>query len=165
MTTLNQVSQGLHHAWESLAEGWHALKQRSAHALTHFLPGESANGSEAALVHGAARWAILAAEVREDEDRVVVRLEAPGMAAEDFDIEVVDDLLVIRGEKRVEREDTGDGRYFLLERAYGAFERAIRLPAEVRQDQAEASYKRGVLSVSLPKRARNLSRRVSVNAG
>jgi HSP20 family protein len=94
-----------------------------------------------------------------------VNLEVPGMEAGDFDIEVVEDLLVIRGEKRVEREDTGGGRYFLLERAYGAFERAIHLPAEVEQDRAEANYRRGVLSVSLPKRNRHWSRRVSVDVG
>jgi HSP20 family protein len=165
MSTLNQVRQGLYHALESFAEGWHALKQRASHALTHFVPGEDASGPEASLIHGAARWSLLAAEVREEDDRVLVRLEVPGMEPGDLDIEVVEDLLVIRGEKRVEREEEGNGRYFLLERAYGIFERAIHLPAEVRQDQAEASYRRGVLCVSLPKRARNPSRRVSVSVG
>jgi HSP20 family protein len=166
MSTFDQVRHGLHQALDSLAEGWHAFKRRASHALTHFAPqGGEAGGPEAALVHGSARWGVLAAELREEDDRILVNLEVPGMEAGDFDIEVVEDLLVIRGEKRVEREDTGGGRYFLLERAYGAFERAIHLPAEVEQDRAEANYRRGVLSVSLPKRNRHWSRRVSVDVG
>ena len=167
MSTLDQIHHGLQHALESLAEGWHALRQRAAHAVTRFSPCGGAgggNGPERALLHGASRWGLLAAEVREDEEQVVVTLEAPGMRAEDFDLQVVDDLLVVRGEKRMETEEAFGGRYFLLERAYGAFERAIHLPAEVDQHRAKAHYRCGVLSIALPKRNRIRSRRVPVGA-
>jgi HSP20 family protein len=167
MSTLNQIRHGLHQAIDSLAEGWYALRQRASHALTHFAlrPGNGeSEAPEATLLHSAARWSVLAADVHEDDDRILVNLEVPGMNPEDFEIEVVDDLLVIRGEKHVEQERTGGGRYFLLERAYGVFERAIHLPAEIDQDRVQARYRRGVLSVTLPKRDRNPSRRVKVNA-
>lgn len=157
MSTLDQVRHGLHHALESLAEGWHALRQRAAHAMTHFSLREDEE------VPAMSRWALLAAEVREDDARILVELEVPGMRAEDFDVEIIDDLLVIRGEKRWETEDAGKGRYYLAERAYGAFERALHLPAEVDQARTQARYRRGVLSIVLPKR--NLQRSSSVTVG
>jgi HSP20 family protein len=97
-------------------------------------------------------WGVLAAEVSDDGDKVVVRLEAPGMAKDDFDLQVMDGYLVVRGEKRLEREET-KGRYHVTECAYGHFERAIPLPDEVDTAKASASYKRGVLRVELPKDA------------
>jgi HSP20 family protein len=97
-------------------------------------------------------WGVLAAEVSDDGDKVVVRLEAPGMAKDDFDLQVMDGYLIVRGEKRLEREET-KGRYHVTECAYGHFERAIPLPDEVDTAKASASYKRGVLRVELPKDA------------
>jgi HSP20 family protein len=167
MTTLNQIHHGLHHAVDSLVEGWNALRRRASHALTHFALrpeiGESAT-EETALLHGTARWSVLAADMHEDDERILVNLEVPGMNPEDFDIEVVDDFLVIRGEKHVEQERAGGGRHVLLERAYGVFERAIHLPTEIDRNQVQARYQRGVLSVTLPKRSRNALYRVQVNA-
>jgi HSP20 family protein len=59
-------------------------------------------------------------------------------------------MLYLKGEKRFERA-TDDSTYYMMERAYGWFERAIPLPCEVAGDKAEASYKNGVLTVQLPK--------------
>lgn len=165
MSTLDQLHHGFHQAWHSLAEGWHALRERAAHALTYFTPqrtkGELQTVDEQLLVN-ASRWGLLAAEVREEEDQIRVRLEAPGMEPDQFDIEVIDDVLVVRGEKHAEREQNS-GRYYLLERAYGAFERAIRLPAAVDQGKAKANYRHGVLSITLPKTQRARARRIAVN--
>ncbi len=93
---------------------------------------------------------MLAAEVFADDSRVVVRMEIPGMKRSDLDIEVMDDLLVVRGRKRMERE-TSHGRYHVLECAYGSFERAIPLPARVDENRARARYRKGVLRIELPK--------------
>jgi HSP20 family protein len=93
---------------------------------------------------------VLAAEVFDDEDNVIVRLEAPGMNKDDFDLKVVGEHLVVRGENRIERERT-QGRYHVTECAYGSFERAIPLPERVKSDKAHAKYKNGVLRVELPK--------------
>ena len=156
MATLTQIRQGLGQVWDSMVEGWRALTRRASSAITRFsLPGRTARDSdEMALVEISRRsvgWGVLAAEVFDDSDRVVVRVEAPGMKRDDFDIEVVDDILLIRGEKKIERESTV-GQYHLVECAYGTFERAIPLPVPVEPGKARARYRKGVLRIELPKR-------------
>ncbi|HKK04374.1 MAG TPA: Hsp20/alpha crystallin family protein [Gammaproteobacteria bacterium] len=171
MSTLDQIRRGFGHAWESLAEGWQQLRERAAHALTRFSPVHHEGGLQTAeeqVVQRAPRWALLAAEVEERDKEIVVRLEAPGMDREDFDIAVVDDTLVVRGEKRVHRESkptVGGYRYHIMECAYGRFERAVPLPAPVEDNKAQAGYRRGVLTVTLPKRAASARRRINVEIG
>jgi HSP20 family protein len=109
-----------------------------------------------------AGWGVLACEVFDDDDRVIVRLEAPGMEKDDFDLQVQDDYLVVRGEKQMARERS-EGGYRISECAYGSFERAIPLPAGVETDGASASYRRGVLRVDLPKSTQHRRRSISVN--
>jgi len=77
---------------------------------------------------------------------------------------VRNDVLIIRGEKRFEREQNR-GNYHLMECAYGRFERAIPLPAEVDEEKARADYRRGLLRVTLPKTGHHTGRRISVSAG
>ncbi|RMG28981.1 MAG: Hsp20/alpha crystallin family protein, partial [Gammaproteobacteria bacterium] len=103
----------------------------------------------------------LPAEVRESDDRVEVRLEVPGMEAADFDIAVLGNALHVRGVKRVETESV-QGRYHVLECAYGEFERVIPLPAEVDEARAQARYRRGVLHLRLPKLHRGPQVRIPV---
>ena len=91
--------------WDNLAEGWRHLRDSAASALTSFKPGEQTNLPGEAEIDAGARlpgrgWGMLGGDVFEDETRVVVRLEVPGMAKEDIDIEVREDALVISGEKR-----------------------------------------------------------------
>jgi HSP20 family protein len=93
---------------------------------------------------------MLGGDVFEDDKRIVVRLEAPGMSKGDFDIQVLDDALVVRGQKRFKREGT-EGRWRVLQCAYGSFLRAVPLPAPVKSDKSRASYRNGVLRVELPK--------------
>jgi HSP20 family protein len=106
-------------------------------------------------------WGVLAAEVFDDDDRVVVRLEVPGMETDNLDIEVIDDYLVVRGEKRIAREHTS-GQYHVTECAYGQFERAIPLPEAVDTDNADATYRNGVLRVELNKASAKLQRKITV---
>ena len=93
---------------------------------------------------------MLGGDVFEDDKRVVVRIEAPGMNKGDFDIQVLDDALVVRGEKRFEHEST-EGRWRVLQCAYGSFLRTVPLPTAVESDKARATYRNGVLKVELPK--------------
>ncbi|MCB1876366.1 MAG: Hsp20/alpha crystallin family protein [Chromatiales bacterium] len=152
MSTVQQFREGLNEAWDLLMDGWQRLYRRAAGAITRFTPGkkftQAKQKEENAL--RSSGWGVLATEVFDDEDKVVVRLEAPGMGQNDFDLEVVDDYLVVRGEKRTESERS-EGRYHMTECAYGSFERAIPLPEEVDSDKARASYTSGVLRVELPK--------------
>ena len=103
----------------------------------------------------------MAAEVFDDKDRVIVRLEAPGMDKKEFDLQVIDDVLIVRGEKRIQRERT-EGHYHVKECAYGRFERAIGLPDEVDSDKAQADYKTGILRIELPKLANQRRKRIKV---
>lgn len=157
MHTFNQVRHELHQAMDSLEEGWHALRQRAAHAMTRFIaPG-------ATPIPGVSHWALLPAEVWEEDTRILVTLEVSGMRAGDFDIDVIDNQLVIRGEKRRQSKELDDGRCFILERAYGIFERVIHLPALVDREAIKADYRYGVLYITLPQREGKKSGRVRVD--
>jgi len=165
MSTMNQLRQGLSKAWDTVTEGWRELRELAGDALTRFQPKTSRGEVETAedrIVTRASRWGLLAAEVADNDDRVQVMLEVPGLEAGDFDIEVRDDVLVVRGEKKLAREET-KGHYHIMERAYGQFERAIRLPVPVEDDGAKAKYRNGVLTVSLPKSQSARARRISVD--
>lgn len=162
MPTLLQLKEGLNEAWDSLTDGWQRLYRRAAGAITRFKPSkreDEKTGRELAL--RSSGWGVLASEVFDDDDQIVVRLEAPGMAKDDFDLQVLDGYLVIRGDKHFEREST-EGEYRVTECAYGRFERAIPLPEEVETDKAHATYKKGILRVELPKSARGRRRKVTV---
>ncbi|BCX81625.1 HSP20 family protein [Methylomarinovum caldicuralii] len=161
MSTLEQLRHGIQHAVASLAEGWQQLKERAGHALTRFAHHRRGDGPEQQLMADASRWGLIPAEVKEEKDKLIVRMEIPGMEPDQFDIQIVGDTLVVRGEKLAEREESG-GHYYLLERAYGAFERAIPLPVPVDENRAEARYRNGVLTLVLPKASGHLSRRIPI---
>ena len=166
MSTLQQFREGLNEAWDNLVDGWHWLYRRAAGAMTRFTPGGKAAraddeaGQEVAL--RSVGWGVLAAEVFDDDDKIVVRLEAPGMEKSDFDLEVLDKYLVVRGEKQIERERS-QGHYHVTECAYGRFERAIPLRQEVKSSEARATYKNGVLRIELPKSAPRRRRTMKVD--
>lgn len=165
MTTLNQITEGLERTWGSIADGWRQLRQRAGHALTRFSPSSGRADLQAAdemFLQRASRWGLLAADVSENEEQVRVRLEVPGLNAEDIDLKVVDgNILVVSGEKQVQRERSGE-RMFVMECAYGSFERAVPLPADVDERAARAKYRHGVLDVSLPKKPAARGRRIEV---
>lgn len=89
-------------------------------------------------------------DVSETDDAVEVSVELPGLDEKDIDVSVTEDLLTIKGEKKDEHEEKRKG-YYVSERRWGSFYRSIPLPPGVASDKAEASFKKGVLSVSLPK--------------
>lgn len=91
-------------------------------------------------------------DVSETQNNVEVTVELPGMTDKDIDISVSGDAMTIRGEKKIEHEEQRKGVY-MSERSYGAFYRTIPLPAGVDTEKAEAKFKQGVLTVTLPKTA------------
>ena len=93
---------------------------------------------------------------------MIVRAELPGLRSEDFTVETTADRLTIRGEKSVESEEQGRG-FHRVERRYGAFVRSVALPCEVDRDRAEASYRNGVLRVTLPKTEAAKASRIKIN--
>jgi len=161
-----QLREGAGHAWASVSEGWRELRARAGGALTRFRhegPGApGAAGSTGGF--DPAAWGLLAADLLLEDDRVVVRLEAPGLAREDLRIDVDADRLVVSGEKRVDR-DVGTGQYRLVQCAYGRFRRDMPLPVPVDAARASASYRDGVLRIELPRPERSRGRRVEVRGG
>lgn len=153
------IGRELNRAWESLSEGWRELLSRSGNALTQFTHKQAEEGGELAPYP---RWSLLAGEVEETDKEVVVRLEVPGMDKADCHIAIEANTLYLSGEKRLERE-THDSTYHVMERAYGAFQRAIPLPGNVDPEQAAASYKNGVLTVRLPKAGGGGARTIPVD--
>jgi HSP20 family protein len=91
-------------------------------------------------------------EVRESDRELTIRAELPGVKEEDIEIELVDDVLTIRGEKKMEKEEENENVH-IMERAYGSFARSIRLPFEVKPEQVQASFENGVLTIRMPKPA------------
>uniref|UniRef100_A0A7C4L384 Hsp20/alpha crystallin family protein n=1 Tax=Bellilinea caldifistulae TaxID=360411 RepID=A0A7C4L384_9CHLR len=89
-------------------------------------------------------------DVKETDKKVIVTAELPGLDEKDIEISISGDALILRGEKRQEEEEKGED-YYRMERRYGSFQRVIPLPCEVQVDKAEASYRKGVLTVELPK--------------
>jgi HSP20 family protein len=162
MSTLSQIREGLSRAWDSITEGWRELREMAAEALTRFQPTPDAASSTPQRRH--MRWGLLAAEVADDDQDVVVKLEVPGMQANDFELEVVGDVLVVRGEKRMSW-DNQVGDFYVSERAYGRFERAVQLPASVDEDRARARYDAGVLTVRLPKVQPRKRARITIDGG
>jgi len=88
--------------------------------------------------------------VSETDKEVVVSAELPGMDEKDVTVEVDDDILTLKGEKKMEIDEKGKG-WHRVEHKYGSFHRSIQLPAGVDAAKAKANFKKGVLTVALPK--------------
>jgi HSP20 family protein len=161
MNVLDQIRSGASNLFETLNEGWSKLMTTSGRAVTRFTRREPAAG-EGAVPTESESWGFLAGEIAETGEHLEVRLEAPGMNREDFDIRIEGRTLVIRGEKRFERDER-EPSYHLFEASYGSFERALTLPCHVATEGAEATYKRGILSVRLPKSDPRPARTISVS--
>jgi len=91
-----------------------------------------------------------AVDVSETETMIVVRAELPGMAQEDIELNLQDNVLALNGEKKQEQKQE-KGNYHRTECCYGSFSRSFTLPANVNQEQVQAVFKDGVLTITLPK--------------
>jgi len=89
-------------------------------------------------------------DISETKDSLVVKVEVPGMDQKDIRISLQENLLTITGEKRQEKDEKEE-RYHRVERSYGAFTRGVRLPVAVDGSKVVATFKSGLLTVTLPK--------------
>ena len=89
-------------------------------------------------------------DIGEDNDRYVVTVELPGSKKEDITVEMKDQVLTIRGEKRNEREEKKEHSHW-IERSYGSFSRSFTLPSNAVGDRIKAEFREGVLTVEVPK--------------
>ena len=91
-----------------------------------------------------------AIDISDDDKQYSISVELPGGKKEDVQVEVHEDMLTIRGEKKSEREEKKEQRRY-VERSYGSFSRSFRLPADADAEHVDASFKDGVLTIRLPK--------------
>jgi HSP20 family protein len=105
-------------------------------------------------------------DVTEDAKVFTVTAELPGMTEKDIDLSLSGDTLTIRGEKKEEKEDKNKN-YYYSERSYGSFLRSVPLPRQVETDKVSASFKKGVLTITLPKtvEAAESTKKIEVKTG
>ncbi len=109
---------------------------------------------------------IPAVNVEEAGDELLLTAELPGMREEDINIDIENNILTIRGEKRETREEADEERRFhVWERRYGSFHRSFTLPRSVEADAIRAEFDVGVLTVRLPKAPEAKTRTIEIAAG
>ena len=102
-------------------------------------------------------------DVTETDKEIVIAAEMPGLERKDVDISIEDDVLTIRGEKKVEtKKDDKDKNYHISERSYGMFYRALQLPPGVDPSKVQATVSNGVLKITIPKPARSEPKKIEV---
>jgi len=104
-----------------------------------------------------------ALDMFQTEADVVVKASVPGVKAEDVQINVTGDVLTIKGESR-EQAEADDKAYHIREQRWGAFERSVMLPIDVKADQAKAEFENGVLTITLPKADKARPKSITVKA-
>lgn len=151
-----QQAKGEHGgAWRWLAEGWRHISQRAASALTYFAP--SGDEDAAKSMH----WGLLAVDVSEHDDHYVIELEAPGLDKDAIDITVDERQVLVTATKRYESERR-EGAMRISERAFGSFQRVIPLPMRVTAEGAQASYRHGVLKLTIAKAAPPGAKKIAI---
>ena len=100
-------------------------------------------------------------DVSETKENLIVKAELPGVNPEDLNITLTDDTLTIKGEMKQEIIGKGEG-YHRTERRYGSFSRTLKLPCRVKEEGVEATYKKGILNMVLPKCRPEKAREVKI---
>jgi HSP20 family protein len=105
-----------------------------------------------------------AVDVVNTPDAFLLKAEVPGLSADDVDIEVHENVLTLRGERKLEHKDEREG-YRRIERRYGSFARSFMLPDGVHADAIEATLENGVLTLRIPRAVEAQPRRIAVKSG
>jgi HSP20 family protein len=109
----------------------------------------------------AARF-VPAVDVYEDAQKVVLKLEVPGIEEKDLDVRVENNTLTVKGERKFEKEEKEEN-FHRIERRYGSFHRAFTLPSTVDAENIDASYNAGVLKLELKKKAEAQPKQIKIN--
>jgi HSP20 family protein len=105
-----------------------------------------------------------AVDVYEDEHKVTLKIEVPGIDEKDIDVQVENNTLTVHGERKIEKEEKEEN-YRRVERQYGSFTRTFTLPTTVDTESVSATYDKGVLKIALPKKAEAKPKQIKVNVG
>ena len=103
-------------------------------------------------------------DIYEDEHKIVLKLEVPGMKESDLDIQIENNVLTVKGERKFEKEEKEEN-FHRIERRYGSFYRSFTIPNTVNPESVKASYDAGVLKVQLEKRAEAKPKQIKVEVG
>jgi HSP20 family protein len=103
-------------------------------------------------------------DIYEDEHKIVLKLEVPGLKQEDFDIQLENNTLTVRGERKFEKEEKEEN-FHRIERRYGSFFRSFTVPTTVNTEGVKAGYDAGVLRIELEKRAEAKPKQIKVHVG
>jgi HSP20 family protein len=103
-------------------------------------------------------------DVSETDAAIVVRAELPGMSQDDIELNLQDNVLTLKGEKKQESKDE-QGNYHRTECCFGSFSRTFPLPATVQQEDIQAKFKDGVLEITLPKAEEAKPKKIAITAG
>ena len=102
-------------------------------------------------------------DVAEDENGIHLVAELPGLTEKDINITVEDNVLTISGEKKTERKEEKNEKYYYSERSFGSFTRAMTLPRGLKVDEIRAEYRNGLLKVDLPKAEELKPKKIDIN--
>jgi HSP20 family protein len=102
-----------------------------------------------------------AVDIYETDDEVVVKAELPEVDQKDIDIQIENNTITLRGERKFNKE-TKKENFHRIERAYGAFSRSFTLPGTIDQERIRADYKDGILKISMPKREETKPKQIKV---
>jgi HSP20 family protein len=105
-----------------------------------------------------------AVDIYEDAQKVVLKLEVPGIDQKDLDIRVENNTLTVKGERKFEKEEKEEN-FHRIERRYGSFFRAFTLPSSVNTEDVQASYDAGVLKLELAKKPEAQPKQIKINVG
>ena len=105
-----------------------------------------------------------AVDVYEDEHKVTLKIEVPGIEEKDIDVRVENNTLTVHGERKIEKEEKEEN-FRRVERQYGSFTRSFTLPSSVDPGQVSAHYDNGVLKIKLAKKAEAKPKQIKVNVG
>ena len=146
--------------WEPVRE-FSGLQDRLNRMNRLFRESYSPEGPEEALTTTSFAPPV---DIYEDEHNITLKMEVPGIEEKDIDVRVEGNTLTFHGERKFEKEEKEEN-YRRIERQYGSFTRSFTLPSSVEPSQVSANYDKGVLKVSLAKKAEAKPKQIKVNVG
>ena len=138
-----------------------SLQERMNRLFNDFFPGQREREGQNYLLSG--DWTP-AVDISEDENAITLKADIPGVDPDSIDIRIEGSTLLIRGERKFEKEEKREN-FHRVERSYGSFVRAFTLPYSIQTDQIDARYENGVLIARLPKAESAKPRQIKINMG
>jgi HSP20 family protein len=146
--------------WEPVRE-FSGLQDRFNRMNRFFRESLSREGPEEALIATSFAPPV---DIYEDEHNISLKMEVPGIEEKDIDVRIEGNTLTVHGERKLEKDEKEEN-YRRMEREYGSFTRSFTLPSSVDPTQVSAHYDKGVLKVSLAKKAEAKPKQIKVSVG